>query len=227
MKKETEHMLTSKKRINDKEHIIEIKINEESVTCINDDLEGYGCVSSYVSDIIIDSKPYEEDGNVCNAGTVQWSFINSIKAETYPSKFMEACEMMDSGSVDALSPLFNEFKLRYTPLYFQITEGEIKNFVYIQDIEINQEYRGLEIGKRVIDAICHHYYGIADFCYLKGFPKQLQAKLGEELDISKADEKKAVKSLNAYYEKIGFKKLKVRGDSYSYFYRKLDRSYNL
>ncbi len=225
MKTTVKHLLTDKKLISEEKHIIVVNVNEE-ITCVNDNSNGYDCAPCYVSDIIIDSKPYDPDGNICRVGYVKWCFINTIKSQQYYHQFLESLNSsMGSGEIDALSPLFDELNMKYTKAYNKITGGSLENFIYIIEIEINGFYRGLGIGERVINALCHHYYGVADFCFLKSFPKQLQATLEDETNLPEKEIKKAQKSLDRFYERIGFTRIKVRGDTYSYFYKKLDRAY--
>jgi len=83
--------------------------------------------------------------------------------------------------------------------------------IIINEIYINKSYRGNKIGKRLIQSLKRNFCLNGSLLVLNAKPFQLM-KVNKEsqsfTDYKKYNEKQAISSLNNYYKKIGFNKIK-------------------
>jgi hypothetical protein len=83
--------------------------------------------------------------------------------------------------------------------------------IIINEIYINKSYRGNKIGKRLIKSLKRNFCLNGSLLVLNAKPFQLM-KVNKEsqsfTDYKKYNEKQAISSLNNYYKKIGFNKIK-------------------
>ncbi|NUJ39376.1 hypothetical protein [Pseudoalteromonas sp. 0303] len=95
------------------------------------------------------------------------------------------------------------------------------SLLILSRLEVVAKYRGYGLGRRMVDDIKNRFCNSTDLFLLQSFPLQLEASDSED-DVQwnnnmgfnhfEKDDEEARNSLGAYYESLGFKK--IRGEFY-------------
>ena len=166
-------------------------------------------LEGYYDDIYGKAIVYEDDemDNAIEAGTINGCYIDTENLNE------PVHELLDSISGDHVrySRYFNEYNKinKKTRKLLNLGDEDVdimsSSFIYIHKLEVLKEYRGLGIGKTLVQAMISDYKRESSIAFLTAAPLQFTSSDPSTKEVfKKRSEQESKKKLIELYESYGF-----------------------
>ena len=166
-------------------------------------------LEGYYDDIYGKAIAYEDDemDNPIEVGTIEGSYID-VESLNEPVH-----ELLDSISGDHVrySKYFNEYNKidKKTRKLLNLGDEDVdimsSSFIYIHKLKVQKKYRGLGIGKSLVQAMINDYKRESSITFLTAAPLQFNSSDPSTKEtFKKRNEKESKKKLIELYESYGF-----------------------
>ena len=166
-------------------------------------------LEGYYDDIYGKAIAYEDDemDNPIEVGTIEGSYID-VESLNEPVH-----ELLDSISGDHVrySKYFNEYNKidKKTRKLLNLGDEDVdimrSSFVYIHKLKVQKKYRGLGIGKTLVQTMINDYKRESSIAFLTAAPLQFNSSDPSTKEtFKKRNEKESKKKLIELYESYGF-----------------------